>query len=197
MIEAMDKFKKDLRNSHYVCPIDFKTVHDYWINKNYRKNKALSDARQAKRLKKEKLNDIELQIRLKEERKIGKNKYAKRLLPFTNLKFTFGDLVIVPFLKLKEVKKAGKLMHHCIYKTSSYWQNENNLLFGSYYKGKLIETTQYALDNNKVYHSYGVLNTPSEHSNKIIQILEKSTHKILACTKPKRKLRKKLQKQVA
>ena len=185
MIKAMNKFGKDLRNRHYVCPENFNEAHNYWTDKAYQKYKTLSDIREEKRREREKLNNIEYQkrykARLKREkkaRKKAKKNYSSRLEKFSELKFTFGDLVIIPLLTLKEVKKAGKLMHHCIYKTSSYWTDEDNLLFGSYWKGKLIETSQYSLSEKKVYHSYGVCNEVSEHHDKIIKIIETGRHKI-------------------
>jgi hypothetical protein len=180
MIEALEYFKKDLRNSHYVCPKNFKEAHDYWIDKAYKKRKAIRD----KKTEMEKLIAIEKEIKHIED-------YAERMQKFSDLTFSFGDLKIVPFLNSEEVKEAGKLMHHCIYKTVSYWQESKNLLLGSYYKGKLIETTQYDLNEKEVLHSFGPNNKESKHHKKIVKIIETGNHKIHDCLKPKRKTKSK------
>jgi transcription elongation factor Elf1 len=179
MINAMNRFKKDLRNPHYVCPKDLRKTHDYWINKSHKLDKKL----QKERAERDKLKEIE---RMKEQKEL----FELRMKKFSDLNFTFGNLKIAPFKTLDEVKKAGELMHHCIYKTTSYWDEPDNLLLGSYFNGKLIETSQYSLRDKSVYHSYGVLNKPSKHHKKIIKIIQTGKHKITECLKPKRKARK-------
>jgi len=181
MLNALDYFEKDTHNAYYVCPKYFKNSHDYWIDK---KRKHID----------KKLKEERLQIYLE-----NSNQYHLKMIKFKDLEFNFGKLKIIPFLELQEVKEAGEKMHHCIFKTESYWFNENNLLLGSYYNGKLVETTAYYLDEQRVYHSYGLQNKKSKHHAKIIKIINTGKHKINECLKPKRKAKTKVkpQKQVA
>lgn len=189
MIKAIDYLKFDLKNSHYVCPGNLEIAHNYWTNKAYKAKRKIEEERNAiivrNREIARKLADKELQKKLRKARK----EYPLRMDKFKDLKFTFGDLTILPFLDLKEVENAGELMHHCIYKTESYWTDNDNLLLGSYWKGKLIETTQFSLRNREVLHSYGFNNYESKEHKKIVKIIETGMHKIYDCLKSVRKKR--------
>lgn len=180
MIKAMVFFGKNVEDPKFVCPKNFGEAHDYWIDR-----KAKYERMQ--RNKADRIRDQERANKLKKEHA----EYNRRMKKFKDLCFTFGDLRIKPLLNIKDVEKAGRLMEHCIYRSTHYWQSKDNLLFGTYENGKLIETTQYSLFSKVCLHSYGPYNKESKHHKKIIGIIKASEHTIAQCLLPKPKVRKK------
>tara|TARA_R110000772_G_scaffold145445_1_gene255333 strand:- start:471 stop:1817 length:1347 start_codon:yes stop_codon:yes gene_type:complete len=176
MIDALDFYKKDLRNKHFVCPENLRETHDFWINK-----------RQKLRRKIEKENAIKNKIAEAKRREKTKESYRSRMSKFHDFELINGDIKIVPFLSLEEVQKAGGLMRNCIYKSTHYWENADNLLLGTYVNNKLIETTQFCLERKITLHSYGKLNEESKQHNKILKTIESNHSKIFNCLRRKPK----------
>lgn len=176
MIHALEYFGKDLHNPEIVCPKNFYEMHDYWINKKAKKEKAIRD----------KLRNEERIAQLKADKKAGEA-YNRKMKKYKSLSFVAGSIKIVPFLKIEEVATAGDLMHHCIYSTSRYWKDKDNVLFGTFKNGKLIETTQFSLKEKRCLHSYGVQNVESKHHKEIVGILNNAKNNIVRLSKPKRK----------
>jgi len=179
MLRILDFYEKDILNPHYVCPRDFDEAHDYWIEK-----KAKHDVAERRRF--EEAN----KLAAAKKRASLNTEYEKRLKKFSKLKLVSGNIEVRPFLKLDEVELAGQKMHHCIFKSSSYWTKKSNLLLGTYLNGRLIETTQYDLDQSKIYHSYGVNNKPSIVHDQLIELINKNKTLIAAMAKPKKKRKK-------
>tara|TARA_A100000172_G_C3044260_1_gene111832 strand:+ start:15301 stop:16662 length:1362 start_codon:yes stop_codon:yes gene_type:complete len=176
MLNALEYFGKDLRNPRFVCPDNFFEAHDYWINKKAKREKILED----------KLKHEERIAKLKANKKAGKI-YNKRMEVYKDLSFVTDDIKIVPLLKIADVALAGDLMHHCIYKTDSYWKEKDNVLFGTFKDKKLIETTQFSLKEGRCKHSYGVNNKESKHHKEIVGILNNAKDTIKRLSRPKRK----------
>jgi len=172
MIEALSYLKKDLRNRHFVCPDDLQEQHNFWI----------ATATRVRRKHEEKLSKAKKLALIEKQAKEIDN-FEKRMVKFADLKFEIKNLKILPLLYIDQVKSAGKELHHCIYQTTSYWQDENNLLLGAYLNDKLIETTQYSLSEKEVLHSYGLLNKHSVRHNTIVKTINKQKDKIYACLK--------------
>ena len=183
MIKAMRMFGKDLRNRHYVCPGNFNIAHTYWTDKLYQRYQKMQEVRNLRADERQKLADWEYQQRLLKK----KDEYNMKMLKFKHLEFKFGKLKIVPLMTVDIVEEAGELMHHCIYKTDGYWTKKDNLLFGTYVDGELVETTQYSISNKEVYHSYGKYNQKSKYHDKIVKIIQTGTHKISECLQKKQK----------
>ena len=179
MLQALDFFGKDILNPYYICPRDFQKAHDYWIGK---KDKSLlAERRQADEARK---------VELAREQKAERIKYENRMKKFSGLKIVLENLEIRPFLKIWDVEKAADEMHHCMFKTVRYWQNPDNLLLGTYLKGRLIETTQYSLGQKRVHHSYGKYNKISGAHDTIIKLLKENERKISACFEKKKRKKK-------
>tara|TARA_R110000772_G_scaffold19922_6_gene55408 strand:+ start:1606 stop:2928 length:1323 start_codon:yes stop_codon:yes gene_type:complete len=168
MIDALSFLKKDLRNSAYVCPDELREKHDYWINQ--------------KRIAQRK-RDAELSAAAKLRKLIADKKaiadYEERMSRFANLELVTGSLKIIPLFKIDDVQYAGEKLHHCIFKTDTYWKNASNLLLGSYFNDELIETTQYCLKDSEVLHSYGLQNQHSKHHKKIVKAIKTNKENIL------------------
>ena len=187
MIHALKYFNKDLLNHDFVCPRPFNKAHDFWID-------WMDKREQKKKDEQMRIDRIAEIARMKAE----KMKYEKRMKKFAKLCFTVGKLEIRPLLKLDDVILAGDLMHHCIYTTTSYWEESDNLLLGCYWKGKLLETAQFKLKQNYLHHCYGVLNEPSKKHGLIMGTIRENKQKIQLAWKPrKKKVKNKSLKQVA
>ncbi len=174
MLDALEYFNKDLRNSVLVCPENFTESHDNWIRWKHNRQRRIRDEEIRK-------NKIEALKKLKAQRAA----YPRRMKKFKNLKWVHGDLVVVPMMKLDDVQKAGNILHHCIYLTERYWTDPDNLLFATYESGRLIETTQFKIAKNFINHSWGLDNKESRHHKTILNIIEKNKREIYACLKPK------------
>lgn len=176
MIDVLSYYKKDLRNAHFVCPENFIETHDFWINKY-----------QKLRRKIEKENAIKNKIAEAKKREKSEEKYVSRMSRFHDFELINGAIKIVPFFTLEEVRIASDLMNHCIYKSTHYWENEDNLLLGTYVNNKLVETTQFCLSRKVTLHSYGRFNEESKQHKKILKTIESNHSKILNCLRRKPK----------
>lgn len=172
MLQALEYFGKDLRNPKFICPENADLAHDIWTRKQ-------AGHRAKIRAEHERQRNLEELAKMVKEKK----EYAQRMKRFAFLEFKKGGLTIRPLMTIEEVETAGRLMKHCIYSTSSYWKNRDNLLLGCFDGKKLVETTQYSLSRKKVLHSYGKFNKISEHHEWIVETLSNNTKKILSCLK--------------
>ena len=179
MIDALIYFDKDILNSKYICPVNFNESHDYWIKK--------------KRKKLDKIRDIEIAKRnyeILQFEKLSFDKYENRMKVFLKLHLLGNQISIKPLLKIEDVKKAGELMHHCIFNSEKYWRESDNLLLGAYFKDKLIETAQYSIKHNQVVDCYGTNNKETKFHSDILDLINKNKKLISNFSKPKKPLNK-------
>lgn len=153
---------KDLRNKKFVCPEDFKKVHQYYVKREI-KRRAIEN---------ERLRIIrEEEERLKEKNKI-KN-YIEHIKPFKHIKFIIPELdnlTIKPLSTIRQVKQAGENLVHCIY-IKDYHRKKNSLLLGAYLGKKIVETTEVSLENYTVKQSRGYDNENTKYTSIIVKTI--------------------------
>lgn len=158
-LEMLQYFRKDLHNAHYVCPKDLQKAHDKLMNKK---------------------REI---IRREQEQK-DRERALKDEAKFQELKQKFFGLVFKD--ELLEVKvlesvqahmEEGDKMHHCVF-TSAYHLKADSLILSAMIQDKKIETVEVSLKNMKVVQSRGVNNQPTEHHERIVQLVNRNIRQI-------------------
>lgn len=161
-LNLLSKYEKDIRNAHYVCPIDLKKEHDYYVEK--RKKDIEKEAKERK---------IKQMLKQKEEEKA----FLERIAKFENLTISDSRLSIAPLKTLEEFMQEGKEMHHCVF-SSGYWKKSDCLILSARIENQRIETIEVNLKTFSIIQSRAVFNGSSEHHDKIVNLVKKNINKI-------------------
>lgn len=159
LIYLLGKLGKDLRNPHYICPVDLKASHDKYMVKREALLKQEQEKRRMQKLEKDKEDYIQ---------KKGK---------FFGLVLTDGNIIIKVLQSVDEFMEEGTAMHHCVY-TNAYYNRDDALIMSARIGGKRIETVEFSLSTFKVIQSRGVCNSDTEFHERIISIVENNAELI-------------------
>jgi DNA-directed RNA polymerase subunit RPC12/RpoP len=177
-LELLQYFKKDLRNSKYVCPKNLKAEHDKLMKKK-------REILRLQEIENEKLKVIKRQQKL--EKAIIE--YVERNKKFFDLEFTKGKISISILKSIEEFKEEGDELKHCVY-TNEYYLKEKSLILSAKVDGKRAETIELRLPELKIEQARGLKNNATEHHNEIIDLVNKNLEKIrkiVIKTRPKSK----------
>ena len=154
-IKLLKFFKKDITNAYYVCPKDLRKQHDIYVARKRKYDKEMDIKKRLKKLEDDERNFIK-----------QKSKYF-------DMKFSDGEIVIVPLKSVKEYFDMGEIMHHCVY-TNSYYSKSDTLVLSAYIDDKPIETVEILLKDNSLLQSRGKLNNDTEYHDRIISLVEQN-----------------------
>jgi hypothetical protein len=154
-IELLEYFGKDIHNSFYVCPTDFKQAHDHLVDKK---------RKMQLREKIEKQRE-----RLESDQKI----YAKQKKNFFGILFTDGKLIVKTIDTVEEIMKEGDELHHCVY-TNQYHKKPDSLIMSARIDNKPVETIEVSLKTLQIVQCRGLHNKSSEYHDKIINLVQKN-----------------------
>lgn len=166
-IDLLAYFNKDLKNAKYVCPKDLKKEHDRLV---------------AKKRIIQKKREIEEQKRRAE---IDNEFFQKAKAKFFDLKFTNGPLVIIPLKSVQEFIEEGDKLKHCVF-TNRYFDKEDSLILSARLENEPIETIEVDLKELKITQARGLKNEPTDHHDKILELVKKNLPKIAEIVKPKK-----------
>jgi len=165
-LDLLQYFKKDLRNSKYVCPKNLKAEHDKLMKKK-------REIQRLQEIENEKLRVIKRQQKL--EKAIVE--YVERNQKFFDLEFTKGNISIAILKSIDEFKEEGDELNHCVY-TNEYYLKEQSLILSAKVDGKRAETIEIKIPEIKIEQSRGLSNKSTEHHEKIIELVQRNIEKI-------------------
>ncbi|MBD5584613.1 MAG: hypothetical protein HDQ88_05980 [Clostridia bacterium] len=161
LIVLLAKCGRDIHNAKYICPINLKAEHDYWLNK--------STTEEEKRRKAEELS----KAKRKEE------EFYKSKSCFFGIVIKDKDIEISVLDTIEAYQAEGEAMHHCVFKCE-YYAKKNSVILSAHDKdGNRIETIEFSLTENKVVQSRGVCNKNSEHHDRIVNLVNANAHRFI------------------
>ena len=166
-MSLLSYFGKDMRNAHYVCPKNLKTVHDKLLKiKQEREAKLRQERNRAQAIsKREKLmKDI-----------AG---FYERMEKFFGLRIEEEDIIIRPLESVTQFYQEGKAMHHCVYQNGYYRRPECLILSAKDTAGKRLETIEVSLKTLDVIQSRSVCNGVSKYHDQIVKLVKKNMNLI-------------------
>lgn len=161
-LQLLERYHKDLRNSHYVCPNNLKRAHDLYMAKKMR-----DDERERRERDKQRLLDL----------KTAAENYIKDKSKFFDLQMTDGKIVIAVLKSVDEFMLEGEKMHHCVF-TNEYFNKKNCLILSARIGKQRIETVEVDLKTFKVVQSRGVCNSNTDYHDTIIKLVKKNMNLI-------------------
>lgn len=184
-IDLLAYFNKDRKNAKYVCPKDLKKEHDRLVAKKRIIQKKLEIEEQKRIIQKKR--EIEEQKRRAE---IDNEFFTKAKAKFFDLKFTNGPLVIIPLKSVQEFIEEGDKLKHCVF-TNRYFDKEYSLILSARLENEPIETIEVDLKELKITQARGLKNNPTDHHDKILELVKKNLPKIAEIVKPKKRKKSK------
>lgn len=158
-LNLLSYFQKDLRNAHYVCPVNVKKEHDRLVDRKRR----VQERERIERKRKKAIEDEKMYQELK----------AK----FFGIEFG-DDLIHISVLQsVNEVMQEGDAMHHCVF-TNEYYLKPDSLLLSARIKDKRLETIEVSLTKFAVLQSRAACNGISEYHDRIIKLVKKNMNLI-------------------
>jgi len=152
-INFLIKFKKDILNPKFVCPVDLKLEHDIYMNRNFMI-----------------VNGPGLKV------------LAKKAIVYSDLLITDGKIEVVPLKTLEEYKEEGIGLKHCVFK-SSYYDRPKSLILSARIDSKRVETVEVSLETFKVVQCHGFDNQNSIYHSNIVELVNNNGNIIRKLTK--------------
>jgi hypothetical protein len=159
----------DINNPKYICPDNLRREHQKLVNKIQRRREV-----ENRRLIKER-DEKDKQLRLK---------YKDHVKPFRNLVIRNDDIMIKPILSVRDMKKEGEILDHCVYE-SKYYTRHESLLLSARKDDKRIATIEFSLKNMSIAQCRGMSNdVPNDYDN-IVSLINNNIKIIKKCLKRK------------
>ena len=158
-IRLLERCGKDIRNAHYVCPLDLKAEHD-----RYQERVRVIQEREKREAEQKKAQENE-------------EKFRELKGKFFGLSFTDGLIVVSVLESVDDYYKEGNALHHCVGQCE-YYLKPKSLVFSARINDKRIETVELSLENFKVLQSRGLCNQNTEYHDRIIQLVQKNARQI-------------------
>ncbi|MCZ2480031.1 PcfJ domain-containing protein [Aquirufa nivalisilvae] len=158
-IDLLLCFKKDIRNSKYVCPSNLKEQHDKLMNKNRK---------------------VQKQKRLEEQRQEidqAQEVYQEQKRQFFGMYFQEGAINVKVLESVQEFMEEGDELKHCLF-SNGYYMKEESLILSARINEKPIETIEFSLKDLKIVQARGYDNKATEHHQAIINLVESNIHVI-------------------
>jgi hypothetical protein len=165
-LDLLRYFDKDLRNAVYVCPRSLDKEHNRLMNKK----------REILRLEEQERNRLQI---IKRQEKLEKAivDYSQRMQKFFDLEFKKGNISITVLKSIEEFKEEGDELKHCVY-TNEYYLREKSIILSARVDGRRAETIELQLPELKIQQSRGLKNQPTQHHDKIVELVKKNLEQI-------------------
>lgn len=157
-LSNLEYLQKDIRNPHYICPKDLSNAHDTTMIRVQK----LRDRREqeARKLEEEVSQEAEI-------------KYAQDKAPFIGFSLVHQDISLGVLSSVKEFRKEGETMRHCVY-SNKYYAREDCLILSAKIKGEPVATIELSLETWSIIQCRGKYNSEPPQKLEIINLLEKS-----------------------
>lgn len=158
-LNALVFLGKDIHNPFYVCPEDFKAMHDKYITKM----QAVKDKQEEKERA--------------EKDAAANEKYQARRKQFFDLFISNGKIECHVLQSVGEFYAEGKAMRNCVYKCG-YYKKPYSVIFSARIDGKRVETVEFDLGMSKVVQAYGKCNEFSKYHDEIVKLVNANADRI-------------------
>lgn len=163
-IQNVFRLGLDNRSPHYICPEDFRQMHDQIMRRVMNIGRAERESEKTKRL-------------LSDEEK--KKFYIEQRKPFFDMELKSDEFTIKVLPSVEAFEKEGTEMHHCVFANEYYDVDRNpNTLILSARKGddwnnpdEIIETIEVSLREYSIIQSRGHCNGNTPYHNKIMALV--------------------------
>jgi hypothetical protein len=162
-VQLLIYFKKDLRNSKYVCPSDLKLVHDRLVSKK----RAIQ--------RRQELEQMRLEI---QEAQV---QYIEQKQAYFGLQFSAKDITVKVIETVKEFMEEGDELNHCLF-TNEYHKKADSLVLSARIKNKPIETIEVSLTDLKILQARGQGNKATKYHKEIVKLVNNNLHMIKAAS---------------
>lgn len=169
-LKALVFLGKDIHNPFYVCPEDFKAMHDKYIAKM------------------QAVKDKQEEQERAEQDAAANEKYQSWRKRFFDILITDGKIECHVLQSVCEFFAEGKAMHNCVYKCG-YYKKPYSLIFSARIDGERVETVEFDLNENKVVQAYGKCNKFSKYHKEVVSLINDNASLIQSCNKNKRQLK--------
>jgi DNA-directed RNA polymerase subunit RPC12/RpoP len=151
---------EDTLSPHWICPVNLPLAHDLTNSRIQRLRKA-KDAERDKQLA-----------------AAAEEKYARKIAPFRDLRFSAAGVVIAVIPSVEDVRQEGEHMHHCVFSMKYYDKKTSLLLSARDTDGHRLETIEFNLSSGKVEQSRAVQNGISPKHNQILAMMKDAADQI-------------------
>jgi hypothetical protein len=163
MIRTLEELNKDINSPNYICPDDLNKAHNRW-------NKKLNKRKEHNRLQ-------ELKNSIENDNK----EYIKRIEPYKNTTLidNINKIKIEIVASVKQLYLDSLELNHCAF-NNEYHNKKNSIILRATNNGKLVETIEYCLMEEKVIQSRGLDNKASKYNKKILDLMKGFQMKMVA-----------------
>ena len=155
MVNLLENCGKDIRNPHYLCPVDLAYAHDHWLNKH---------------------RELERKARIKcqREKAAGEEEaFRKMKSKYFGIEVTDGTIVIKVLDSVMAHVDEGAAMHHCV-SQCGYAMKPNSLILSATLNGERLETIEIDLANLKIAQCRGLQNQTTPYHAQILELMTKN-----------------------
>ena len=165
-IKMLKTCKKDVRNSHYICPADLRQAHDTYV----RKIRAIEERKRR-----------EADIRRREQEALKEQKDREKFLKlkskFFGLVISDGEIEVKVLESVEEYIEEGNAQNICV-GTLRYYAKSTTLVLSARIGGNRIETVEVSLDTFEVVQCHGKYNKDTEYHKRIIDLVNSNARLI-------------------
>lgn len=168
LLRMLNAERKDLRNPHYVCPVDMKAEHDRWMEirrRRWEKQRAEEEERERRS-----------QAELLDEDGQSNADYRDRLGKMLGVIVNVGDIELRPLQSIKEFYEEGEAMHHCVF-TNGYYRKDECLIIGARVNGERAETIEIDTKEWRIEQCRGKHNQDSQYHEVIMEAMTNNISK--------------------
>lgn len=159
LIDLLRYFHKDVLNHKYVCPSNFKQLHDKLVEKKRNIDK--------------RIRDEEMRSKMDTEQK----KYAKHIAKFLDLRFEEDGIEVATIATVEDFCNEGDTLRHCLF-TNEYWKKKDSLIMSAKINNQSVETIEVSLKNFEVVQSRGIKNRATPYHGLIVNIIQRNMNLI-------------------
>jgi hypothetical protein len=136
----------------------------------------MNKKREILRLEEQERNRLQI-IKRQEKLKKAIVDYSQRMQKFFDLEFKKGNISITVLKSIEEFKEEGDELKHCVY-TNEYYLREKSIILSARVDGRRAETIELKLPEFKIEQSRGLKNQPTQHHDKIVELVKKNLEQI-------------------
>lgn len=159
-IKMLQRFGKDIRNKHYVCPKDLNAEHDRYVEKSARLNDKIRA--EAKRIKAEEYEE----------------EYRDFIKNFEDISIHNDKITVEPLKSVHEFISEGDAMRHCVF-ASDYHRKKKSLVLSAKIGEERVETVEFSLESAQVIQSRGRHNSSTKYHNEIVELVNNNSRMIV------------------
>lgn len=155
-LQLLDALNMDSHNPYYICRENISELHDLLLRKL------------------DKIKQRQKYAKMMEDEMKYESAFIERKSQYFNISFSNDIFDISVLDSIKEYRREGEAMHHCVY-LSKYFEKPDSIILSARDKqGNRLETVELSLNTYKVIQSRGLLNKNTKFHNSIINFVEEN-----------------------